>query len=163
MKPLLMVLPLLAALLSACGSQAEPPATATQPSPAALSQVVDGIDFGSPEAVLLAYLVAGDKADGETMKRCLLPSQRATFIGGNGPGLPTPRVHRVVQREDRSASEVWLSTKTEGSPFVMPHVLVRQDARWYVDFSKSLDAAMAGPRGQFGNPPMRSASNGRTQ
>lgn len=154
-----------AVLVTACGGEpnvsvAPPP---PQAMPAPVSHVVDGIDFGNPEAVLLAYLAAGDKGDGETMKRCLRPSQRATFVGGHGKGLPGPRTHQIVRREDRSASEVCLFAKAGESSFVMAHVLVFEDGKWYLDFRKSLDATMGAPGGQFGNPPPRPASKAGTR
>lgn len=153
---------LVAAMVSACGQEANMAEPAPQPAAPVSTHVVNGIDFGNPEAVVLAYMNAGDRGDGETMKLCLRQSQRATFMGGS-VGLPEPRVHQIVGRERRSASEVCLTVKTGDSSFTKPHVLVLEDGKWFVDFRKSLDAMMSRPPEHSGNPPPRPASKAGTR
>jgi hypothetical protein len=100
-----------------------------------------GVDHSTPEAVFAAYSTATDLGDVAGIERVLVPSQRGMTSGATG--VPEAnRGYTIVRREDRSASEVRLHVKFKMHDEVMPHVLVLQDGKWYLDMEKTGEAMM---------------------
>ncbi|MBX3474666.1 MAG: hypothetical protein KF754_09810 [Planctomycetes bacterium] len=137
MKCCMITLALCACLLCACGGDSSSAAgTAGQSNQAA------GTDFSSPEAVFAAYSDATDRGDVEGIRRVLRPEDREMASGATGVSEAN-RGYTIVRREDRSGTEVCLHVKFKSHAEVMPHVLVRQDGKWYVDMQKTMDAMLA--------------------
>lgn len=101
-----------------------------------------GTDFSSPESVFAAYSDATDRGDTEALKRVLRPSQRDMVAGATGVSEAN-RGFTIVRREDRSGTEVCLHVKFKAHTEVMPHVLVKEDGKWFLDMDKTTDAMLA--------------------
>jgi len=128
-------------LLAACGPESNASGTGTTAAAPGTTQAA-GTDFSSPESVFAAYSDATDRGDAEALKRVLRPSQRGNV--GGATGVPEgSRGFTIVRREDRSATEVCLHVKFKVHDEVMPHVLVLEDGKWFVDIEKTTDAIMS--------------------
>lgn len=126
---------------AAAGAGSTADAAGVGNSPGAATRAA-GIDFSSPESVLAAYSDATDTGDIEVLKQVLRPSQR-DMVGG-ATGVPeAQRGHTIVRRENRSASEVWLQVRFKARSDVMPHVLVLEEGKWYLDIEKTTEAMLA--------------------
>lgn len=128
-------------LLASCGGNASVSPNAAGNVTAAADAQTAGIDFSNPEAVFAAYSTATDIGDIEAIDRVLVPSQRGMTTAASGVSEAN-RGYAIVRREDRSASEVRLYVKFKLHEEVMPHVMVLQDGKWYLDMEKTGEAMM---------------------
>lgn len=137
MKHGILIVALCGLLLAACGPEGNVAGTGTTAAAPGTTQAA-GTDFSSPESVFAAYSNALDSRDEAALKQTILPNQRdSTSAGGGGGG---GKGFKIVRREDRSATEVCLFVKFDWPEEPLPHVLVHQDGRWYMDMFKTTSA-----------------------
>lgn len=101
-----------------------------------------GADHSTPEKVFAAYSAATDLGDVAGIDAVIVPAQRGRTAGATGVSEAN-RGYTIVRREDRSATEVLLHVKFKMHDEVIPHVLVLQDGKWYLDMLKTEDAIIA--------------------
>lgn len=136
--------------LTACGGGADNSGKGNAPvnEPAAGKASAGGLDHADPESVLAAYMRASDAGDAEGIKQTILPGERDDFAGATGMDGPTK--YKIVERIKVSANElrimVQLLDVPERAPDYykkpMPHILIREQGKWYVSAIKTGMAIM---------------------